>query len=79
MWTGLGYYSRATRLLQAAQKVVAEYDGLLPRDPKILEKDVPGIGPYTAGAITSIAYGVQTPLVHPCSDVSIILKNNARC
>ncbi|CDZ97659.1 A/G-specific adenine DNA glycosylase [Phaffia rhodozyma] len=63
LWTGLGYYSRATRLLSAAQKVMADYSGHLPSSPQILEKDIPGIGPYTAGAISSIAYGVKTPLV----------------
>ncbi|KAL7410557.1 DNA glycosylase [Mrakia frigida] len=63
LWTGLGYYSRATRLLLAAQKVVAEYDGILPSSPKVLQADIPGIGPYTAGAVASIAYGIQAPLI----------------
>ena len=63
LWTGLGYYSRATRLLQAAQKVVADYDGILPSDPAVLQKEIPGVGPYTAGAIASIAYGVKAPVV----------------
>lgn len=56
-------YSRATRLLLAAQKVVAEYDGILPSSAKSLQADIPGVGPYTAGAISSIAYGKQAPLV----------------
>jgi A/G-specific adenine glycosylase len=58
-------YSRAKRLLAAAKKTVAEYDGILPSSPKELEKEIPGIGPYTAGAIASIAYNVQAPLVRP--------------
>ena len=62
LWSGLGYYSRAQRLLEGAQKVVKEYDGELPATvPKLLE--IPGIGPYTAGAISSIAYNKNEPLV----------------
>lgn len=50
-WRGLGYYSRATRIHTAAQKVVQhpEWKGLLPMDPVIMEKEVPGVGRYTAG------------------------------
>ena len=43
--------------------VVDKYDGLLPEDPAVLEKQIAGIGKYTAGAITSIAYGVCAPVV----------------
>jgi A/G-specific adenine glycosylase len=60
-------YSRATRLLLAAQKVVDEYAGNLPSEPRDLEKNVPGVGPYTAGAISSIVYGNNVPLVRPTS------------
>jgi len=63
LWKGLGYYGRAARLLSGAQKVVEMYDGHLPEDPAVLEKQIPGIGKYTAGAITSIAYGVCAPVV----------------
>ena len=63
LWKGLGYYSRAARLLSGAQTVVEKYDGHLPEDPGVLEKQIPGIGKYTAGAITSIAYGVCAPVV----------------
>ena len=62
-WSGLGYYSRATRLLTGAQKVIRDFDGMLPSDPKVLEKQVDGIGPYTAGAIASIAYNKRVPAV----------------
>lgn len=58
-WRGLGYYSRATRIHQAAQKVVDDKDmeGLLPATAAELEKQVPGVGKYTAGAISSIVFG----------------------
>lgn len=62
VWQGLGYYSRARRLRQGAEYVCREHGGVLPSDvPTLLT--IPGIGPYSAGAIASIAYGVRTPLV----------------
>lgn len=63
LWKGLGYYSRASRLLQGAQKVVANHAGILPDNARDLEARVPGIGRYTAGAISSIAYGEKVPAV----------------
>ena len=65
LWKGLGYYGRAARLLSGAQTVVETYGGHLPEDPAVLEKQIAGIGKYTAGAITSIAYGVCAPVVRP--------------
>lgn len=62
VWQGLGYYSRARRLREGAQYVCREHRGELPRDVMAL-REIPGIGPYSAGAIASIAYGVRTPLV----------------
>lgn len=59
-WEGLGYYSRARHLQQAARMVVAQYGGELPRDVKQLRR-LPGIGRYTAGAIASIAFGLDEP------------------
>ncbi len=59
-WEGLGYYSRARNLHQAAQIVMAEYGGKLPQDVKHLCR-LPGIGRYTAGAIASIAFGNDEP------------------
>ncbi len=56
LWEGLGYYSRAKNLKKAAIQVQAEYQGCLPGEKKELLK-LPGIGPYTAGAISSIAFG----------------------
>lgn len=61
-WAGLGYYRRAKFLHRGAQKVVDELDGEIPDSAKGLKK-IPGIGPYTAGAIASIAYGEAAPLV----------------
>lgn len=63
IWSGLGYYSRAKRLLEGAMDVVERLHGILPSDPKDLEAQVKGIGPYTAGAVTSIAYNQPSPLV----------------
>ena len=54
-WAGLGYYARARNLLKCARVVVAEYDGQFPRDHATL-LTLPGIGPYTASAIASIAF-----------------------
>jgi A/G-specific adenine glycosylase len=61
-WAGLGYYSRARNLHAGAQAVGARFGGALP--PRAAElREVPGIGPYTAGAIASIAFGERAPLV----------------
>ena len=59
-WEGLGYYSRARNLHRAAQIVVQEMGGELPRDPQALSR-LPGIGRYTAGAIASLAFGADAP------------------
>lgn len=62
MWEGLGYYSRARNLHIAAQEVVDDLNGNIPADPVTLGK-LKGIGPYTKGAISSIAYGQREPAV----------------
>lgn len=62
LWEGLGYYSRARNLKRAAEKIMAEHNGLLPADFNHLLA-LPGIGRYTAGAISSIAYGKRIPAV----------------
>src|SRR6185295_12580259 len=54
-WSGLGYYRRARNLHATARRVVAEHGGRLPDDPDVL-RGLPGIGPYTAAAVASIAY-----------------------
>lgn len=61
-WAGLGYYSRAKNLHKAAQQIVADHGGRVPRDPKAL-RALPGVGRYTAGAILSIAYDEAAPIV----------------
>ena len=55
LWEGLGYYSRARNLKKCAQVVCQTYHGVLPADYQTL-LTLPGIGSYTAGAISSIAY-----------------------
>ena len=62
LWTGLGYYSRARNLHSAAQTIVNEHAGQLPNTVKDLRK-LKGIGPYTAGAVASIAFNKEEPLV----------------
>ncbi len=57
-WEGLGYYQRASRLHAAARAVVEEHDGRIPSDENSLRK-LPGIGPYIASAIRSLAFGVD--------------------
>lgn len=61
-WEGLGYYSRARNLHLCAKKVVEVYGGVFPSRYDALLK-LPGIGPYTAGAIASIAYDEMVPAV----------------
>ncbi|KAG1684292.1 hypothetical protein DVH05_011430 [Phytophthora capsici] len=62
LWAGLGYYRRARMLHAGAKYVVENYDGELPSTVDQL-LTIPGIGPYTAGAIASIAFGNREPLV----------------
>jgi A/G-specific adenine glycosylase len=62
MWSGLGYYRRARLLHEGAKYVVEELGGELPETAKEL-RALPGVGPYTAGAIASIAFGEAAPLV----------------
>jgi len=61
-WEGLGYYSRARSLHRAAREVVARYGAVVPSDAAEL-RSLPGIGRYTAGAVSSIAYGKEEPVV----------------
>ena len=61
-WSGLGYYRRARALREAARVVVERHGGHLPADPAALA-ELPGVGPYTAGALASIAFGLAEPLV----------------
>ena len=59
-WEGLGYYSRARNLHQAAKIVASKFNGQLPRDLTEL-RSLPGIGRYTVGAIASMAFGMDEP------------------
>lgn len=63
MWSGLGYYSRARRIHEAAKVIVERFAGVLPSDPSVLQKEIPGVGRYTANAIASIAYNQRVPVV----------------
>ncbi|KAM8805538.1 adenine DNA glycosylase [Eudromia elegans] len=63
LWAGLGYYSRGKRLQEAARKVVSELAGRMPRTAEELQRLLPGVGRYTAGAIASISYGQATGVV----------------
>ena len=62
LWQGLGYYSRARNLHKTAKKIANEYNGLFPGNfSKLIE--LPGIGEYTAAAISSIAFGEEKAAV----------------
>lgn len=61
-WAGLGYYSRARNLLKCARVVASDHGGRLPRSAAELAK-LPGVGPYTAGAIAAIAFGERALVV----------------
>ncbi len=61
-WAGLGYYARARNLLKCARFVVSEYDGVFPDTVEELLK-LPGVGPYTAGAVAAIAFDRQATVV----------------
>ncbi|NXU58147.1 MUTYH glycosylase, partial [Turnix velox] len=63
LWAGLGYYSRGKRLQEAAKKVVSELGGQMPRTAEDLQKLLPGVGRYTAGAVASISFGQATGVV----------------
>ncbi len=61
-WEGLGYYSRARSLKKAAEYIVSQLDGVVPNTREKLE-EVPGVGPYTSGAIMSFAFQIPTPAI----------------
>ncbi|PIF04993.1 MAG: A/G-specific adenine glycosylase [Draconibacterium sp.] len=62
MWQGLGYYSRARNLHSTAKLIVEKYGGRFPNDYKKLLK-LKGVGPYTAAAVASIAFGLPYPVI----------------
>ncbi len=61
-WEGLGYYSRARNLHRAAQWIVRERDGFFPAAYEDI-LSLPGVGPYTAAAIASFAFGLPYPVL----------------
>ncbi|MEI6530198.1 MAG: A/G-specific adenine glycosylase [bacterium] len=60
LWQGLGYYARARHLHEAAYLVLEKHDGQIPHSYKQLQT-LPGVGDYTAAAITSLAFGEREP------------------
>jgi len=62
LWEGLGYYSRARNMRKAAAVIADEHDGVFPSDLDSI-RSLPGIGAYTAGAISSIAFNQPNPAV----------------
>ena len=75
-WSGLGYYRRAKLLHGAAQGVVSEFGGVFPKDAASL-RTLPGIGRYTAGAVSSLAFGAHEPLVDG-NVTRVLLRVSAR-
>jgi A/G-specific adenine glycosylase len=64
MWAGLGYYRRAKFLHEGAKKIVQPpFNGIFPHTSEELSKSIPGVGPYTAAAIASIAFGEKVAVV----------------
>ncbi len=61
-WAGLGYYARARNLLKCARVVAQDYGGVFPADHEAL-LGLPGVGPYTAAAVASIAFDIPAVVV----------------
>ncbi|WP_395735448.1 A/G-specific adenine glycosylase [Prosthecobacter sp.] len=61
-WEGLGYYRRARNLQKLAREVMERHGGEFPREPAAILA-LPGVGPYTAGAVASFAFGLAEPIV----------------
>jgi A/G-specific adenine glycosylase len=61
-WQGLGYYSRARNLQKAAMKIIADFGGQVPSTVEQL-LELPGVGRYTAGAVSSLAFGRSAPIL----------------
>jgi A/G-specific adenine glycosylase len=62
LWEGLGYYSRVRNMQKTAKILMEEHQGQFPKSVEALLK-LPGIGPYTAGAVASFAYRITAPAV----------------
>jgi A/G-specific adenine glycosylase len=75
-WDGLGYYRRAANLHRLAREVVADHGGVLPREPEALRR-LPGVGPYTAGAVAVFAY--EQPVAAVDTNVMRVLRRVFGC
>lgn len=62
VWEGLGYYSRARNLQAAAKQIMEDFEGEFPTTVEDI-RSLKGIGPYTAGAISSIAFEIPEPAI----------------
>src|SRR3989338_6335145 len=62
LWQGLGYNRRALNLKRAAEMIVKEYGGEVPRDIEKIDA-LPGVGPYTAGAIAAFAFDIPSAFI----------------
>jgi A/G-specific adenine glycosylase len=62
LWEGLGYYTRVRNLQKAARQIITTHAGQFPRDHKAI-LELPGVGRYTAGAISSIAFNEPQPIL----------------
>ncbi len=62
LWSGLGYYARGRNLHRAAQMIVEQYNGIFPRDLKLIQQ-LPGVGRSTASAIAVFAYGEECAIL----------------
>lgn len=62
LWEGLGYYNRVRNMQNAAQQIMVDYGGIFPDEYEQI-RGLKGIGNYTAGAISSFAYGIPKPAV----------------
>ena len=62
LWEGLGYYSRVRNLKKAAIKIMEDHGGVFPGEYEVI-RGLPGIGDYTAGAVSSICFDRKTPAV----------------
>jgi A/G-specific adenine glycosylase len=62
LWSGLGYYRRARSLHAGARALAERHGGVFPRHLEAA-LEIPGVGPYTAGAVLSIAYNLAVPVV----------------
>ncbi|MDB6003674.1 MAG: hypothetical protein JWR15_661 [Prosthecobacter sp.] len=61
-WEGLGYYRRARNLQKLAKEVMEQHGGMFPSEHAVI-LELPGVGPYTAGAVASFAFGLAEPIV----------------